>query len=105
MSQNKSYIDEKVAEFEKRIACNKHEGFSGPITCDSCVLGSGELFFVREALHEAYSKGRDDERHDDSPMGEGLFEGRKLKELSRPELYRAIGRFDGLYRSALQSHE
>lgn len=56
----KSYIDEKVAEFEKRIACNKHEGFSGPITCDACVLGSGELFFVREALQEAYSKGRED---------------------------------------------
>lgn len=93
MSQNKSYIDEKVAEFNEEWPST--ESYTGGKMQET----------LHKLLNESYSKGREDERHDDSPMGEGLFEGRKLKELSRPELYRAIGRFDGLYRSALQSHE
>lgn len=102
----KSYIDEKVDEADAEIMDWFYETCRINFDVEGMVQDSTQVrTILQQVIEDAYVKGRDDERHDDSPMGEGLFEGRKLKELSRPELYRAIGRFDGLYRSALQSHE
>lgn len=47
---------EILVEWMNGAACSKHKNFSGPITCDVCLLGSFGEIFLSQALDEYLSE-------------------------------------------------
>lgn len=69
---------EILVEWMNGAACSKHKNFSGPITCDVCLLGSfGEIFLSHALdtyLEQAFREIRPEDvlLHIDEPLGDNI---------------------------------
>jgi len=48
-----SFKEKKLSEYKKVAACQEHENFDGPLTCDTCVIGKYSESFLSESIKEA----------------------------------------------------